>query len=139
MIIKEIRGNVLLDAKEKHIAFAVNTEGINDAGFAGTVSQLWPEIAHCGPRRIRTVISQEVDLEDGPITFHGLVCHSLNDGWGDSYTYLLDCLNSIPTNEPIAIIQIGAGMIGSMQGANCFKLKKAMQDSTKQLVLYIYP
>lgn len=39
MINKTGKGNIM-DTDCKHIAFAVNTEGVNDSGFAGSVAML---------------------------------------------------------------------------------------------------
>ena len=39
MIIDNRQGNDILKGGERHIAFAVNTEGANDAGFAGTIAR----------------------------------------------------------------------------------------------------
>jgi len=38
MIVDMVRGDIF-ETDCKYIAFAVNTEGINDAGFAGQVSR----------------------------------------------------------------------------------------------------
>lgn len=78
MVIKTIHDDIFNTAA-KHIAFAINTEGLNDSGFAGKVSlNYWPEIANCGEHELSTVISKTV----GDKTFHALVCHSLKEGWG---------------------------------------------------------
>ena len=49
MIIEKLQGRDILKSGEKRIAFAVNTEGINDSGFAGMISRkYWPELAYIG-------------------------------------------------------------------------------------------
>ncbi|MDO4962773.1 MAG: hypothetical protein Q4E75_01555 [bacterium] len=48
MIIKTVQDDIF-NSEAKHIAFAVNTEGYNDSGFAGQVSdKYWNELAICG-------------------------------------------------------------------------------------------
>lgn len=50
MIIKTVQGNIF-EAPFDHIVFGVNTEGYNDAGFAGQVaSMFWPEIENTGEK-----------------------------------------------------------------------------------------
>lgn len=51
MIIDYKKGQNILNSGETRIAFAVNTEGFNDAGFAGVVARnYWPELANTGPQ-----------------------------------------------------------------------------------------
>jgi len=58
MIVEFVRGNVLA-ANYKHIAFAVNTEGHNDAGFAGLVSsQYWTELSNTGTKKLGETMSK---------------------------------------------------------------------------------
>ncbi len=120
MIIKSIPENIF-DTDAKHIAFAINTEGYNDAGFAGQVSsKYWKELANCGNHELGTVLSKTV----GDKTFHALVCHSLHDGWGENQSEIIkECFDNIPSNgEPIATIAIGTGLIGMLSGAILDKL-----------------
>ena len=72
MIVDTIRGNVF-DTPHNHIAFAVNTEGYNDAGFAGQVSRQWKELSSTGGNKLGEVLSKKI----GNKTFHALVCLSL--------------------------------------------------------------
>ena len=77
MIIKNKQGNDILKGGETRIAFAVNTEGCNDSGFAGRISRsYWPELAYIGECELGTVLTKTSD--DG-ITFYALVCHSLEE------------------------------------------------------------
>ena len=58
MVVKTARDDVL-NSEAKHIAFAINTEGYNDFGFAGRVSsEYWNELANCGTHEIGTVLSK---------------------------------------------------------------------------------
>ena len=135
MIIKAVNTNVF-DTEAKHIAFAINREGYNDAGFAGSVSRkYWSELANCGTHKIGTVLSKKV----GDITYHGLVCHSLGDnGWGDNQQERIRrCFNKIEANgEPIATIAIGTGLIGALGGADFEQIVCGMQESRQNIILH---
>jgi len=135
MIIRKERGNIF-GTNCKHIIFAVNTEGINDAGFAGQVSgNYWPALAHIGPKPLGTVLSIK---EEGGKTFHAIVCHSLRKGWQKAPKMVEECLNNfdVPDDEPIASVQIGGGLIGQMSGADFPAIIQAMERSKKSIVLY---
>ena len=133
MIIQTKEGDIL-QGGEKRIAFAVNTEGINDAGFAGVVSRkYWPELANIGPCELGTVLEKATD--DG-ITFYALVCHSLNDGWPAQTETIKNCFNAINCDEPIASISIGTGLIGVLSGANFSQIREGMVLSNKEIILY---
>ncbi|TAN57315.1 hypothetical protein EPN15_04675 [Patescibacteria group bacterium] len=113
MIINTVRSDVF-QTPDKHIVFAVNIEGFNDAGFAGVVSSLyWPELANTGPKKLGEVLSKN---GKGKI-FHALVCHSLgSDGWKKTAEIVTKCLDSldVPDNETIAIVLMGAGIVGQI-------------------------
>lgn len=134
MIIKTVQDNIL-NTEAKHIAFAINSEGINDAGFAGIVSSnIWPELENCGQQEIGTVISKTL----GDKTYHALVCHSLYKGWGDNQSEVIkQCFDTINSNgEPIASIAIGTGFVGQLSGANFNQIACGMNDSNQQIILY---
>lgn len=134
MVIKTVQDNIF-NSEAKHIAFAVNTEGYNDAGFAGQVaSEYWNELANCGPHEIGTVLSNKV----GDKTFHALVCHSLENGWGENQAEVIkECFDKIPANgEPVATIAIGTGFVGMMSGANFRQIICGMHDSEQQVMLH---
>ena len=135
MVIKTIQDDVL-NSEAKHIAFAINAEGYNDAGFAGRISsEYWPELAICGEHEIGTVLSKTV----GDRTFHALVCHSLhNNGWGENQAEVIkECFDNIPVeDEPIATIAIGRGFIGALGGANFRQIVCGMHDSKQQIMLH---
>lgn len=134
MIVKTVQEDIF-NTEAKHIAFAVNTEGYNDAGFAGQVSRrYWNELANCGEHELGTVLSKTV----GDKTFHALVCHSLDNGWGENQAELIkECFDKIPSSgEPIATIAIGTGFIGMISGANFRQIVCGMHDSTQEIMLY---
>lgn len=133
MIIKDKRGYDILKSNESRIAFAVNIEGYNDAGFAGMISRkFWPDLKYTDPCDLGTVLSKNVD----GITFYALVCHSLKKGWFDETNIIKACFDNIKCNEPIATISIGTGLIGILSGADFEKIKKGMELSEKKIILY---
>ena len=134
MIDSTVKGNVL-EAKEKHVCFAVNTEGANDAGLAGAVTRDWPELRYVGKSKLGHVYSKEI----GGRVFHAVVCHSLGEeGWKGSPAVIRKCLDQIglEANEPVACVLFGSGMIGQLQGADQEANRKAMEDSSAKVVLY---
>lgn len=134
MIINNKQGNDILKGGETRIAFAVNTEGCNDAGFAGLISRkYWPELADIGECKLGTVLTKTT--ADG-ITLYALVCHSLENGWHNQTETIQKCFDSIECDEPIASISIGTGLIGVLSGANFAQIKKGMELSKKKIILY---
>ena len=133
MIISNKQGNDILEGGERHIAFAVNTEGANDAGFAGMISRkYWPELANIGVCELGTVLTKEVE----GVHFYALVCHSLKNGWKDQKEVIRRCFDAIETDEPIASISIGTGLIGILSGADFSQIKEGMESSSKEIILY---
>lgn len=134
MVVKTVSEDIF-NTDAKHIAFALNKEGFNDSGFAGVVARkFWPELANTGEKEIGTVLSKTV----GDKTFHGLVCHSLEDGWGGNQREIIkSCFDNIPSNgEKVATIAIGTGFIGMLGGANFKEIVYGMHDSSQEVVLY---
>lgn len=134
MVVKTISEDIF-NTDAKHIAFAINKEGFNDSGFAGVVARkCWPELVNTGEKEIGTVLSKTV----GEKTFHGLVCHSLEDGWGDNQREIIKtCFDKIPTNgEKVATIAIGTGFMGMLGGANFREIICGMHDSSQQVTIY---
>jgi hypothetical protein len=137
MMVKElVIGQDVFSCSYQHIAFAVNTQGFNDAGFAGVVSdQYWPELANTGPKQLGQVMSRKV----GDKTFHALVCHSLDqNGWDETPKIVTQCLDSIdiPDDEIIAVVSIGGGPIGRAMGADPDAIRSGMEASQKTVVVY---
>lgn len=134
MVVKTVQDDIF-NSEAKHIAFAVNTEGYNDAGFAGQISsKYWNELANCGEHEIGTVLSKTV----GDKTFHALVCHSLHNGWGENQAEVIKkCFDKIPANgEPIATVAIGSGFVGTLSGANFRQIVCGMHDSEQKIMLH---
>lgn len=133
MIVQDKRGNDIFKGGESTIAFAVNTEGCNDSGFSGIVAcNYWPEIANPGKCKLGTSLSKTVD----GITFYALVCYSLDNGWQDQAEVICKCFNSIETNEPIASVSIGTGLMAILDHSNFSEIQKGMELSTKNIILY---
>lgn len=75
----------------------------------------------------------------GGKTFHALVCHSLGgDGWKRTPQTAEQCLNAldVPEDETIAVVLMGAGMIGQMGGADVFGNLGGMARSKKRVAVY---
>ena len=130
MITNIIKGNVL---KERVIVFAINTEGINDSGFAGLVAKkYWPELAYIGPNPLGAIVRESADGKQ----FYAIVCHSLgNNGWNRTPACLEDTLNTLDQEE-VACVMIGAGPVGQMQGANVIEILGAMARSRLKIKVY---
>lgn len=134
MIVDRKVGDVIAGS-ERHVAFAVNSEGHNDAGLAGNIAyKFWPELASTGAIRMGEILSKDT----GNKTFHALVVHSLREGWDDAPRHIEACFNElqIPTDEEVASVAMGAGMIGMMSGANPAENLAAMERSDKSIVIY---
>ena len=133
MIIETKHGQDILKSGAKHICFAVNTEGINDSGFAGLISRnYWPELADIGECELGTSLTHE---DDGVI-YHALVCHSLHDGWHNSSEVVRQCFDSIPTEDEVATISIGTGLVVVLSGANFAEIRHGMETSKKKIILF---
>jgi hypothetical protein len=135
MIINRVCGDIFV-ASQKHIAFAVNTQGYNDAGFAGQVSlRIWPKLANTGGNELGEVLTHK----NGNKTYHALVCHSLDPGgWNDTPRVVQECLDKIdsPDDEEIAVVLIGSGLEGTLRGADVEAILKGMEQSKKKLIVY---
>lgn len=139
MITNKVRGDIL-QSEHKHIVFASNTEGFNDAGFAGLISRrFWPELMAIGEQKLGTVLKHTA----GGKTFYAVVCHSLGEqGWKNAPETIEKALNDLDipfiesTGESIASVAMGNGPIGLMQGADGEANMKAMEKSNKKIVVY---
>lgn len=133
MIIKNKQGSDILNGNEKRIAFAVNSEGVNDSGFAGIISRrFWPELAFIGETELGSVLTKKV----GDVEYFALCCHSLKNGWGDQRNLIKQCFDAIPGDAPVASISIGTGLVGIHSGAQFSLIKAGMEDSNKKIILY---
>lgn len=132
MIIMTKSGDIL-EGKEKRIAFAVNTEGVNDSGFAGMISRkFWPELACIGDTKLGTVLTKQVN----DVEFFALCCHSLKTGWKNQKEVIRQCFDAIPGDEPVASISIGTGLVGILSGAVFELIREGMEASNKEIILY---
>jgi hypothetical protein len=137
MIKQQVSGDIF-KASCRHIVFAVNVEGRNDEGFAGQVSDIYPELAHTGGNRMGEIIT--LGRKDQEKIFHAIVCHSLSayPGWSRAPEIIEDCLNwlDIPDDEPIAVVLMGGGAIGKEMGADVQANLAAMERSKKTVIVY---
>jgi hypothetical protein len=135
MIVGRKVGDVI-QGPEKHMAFAINSEGHNDAGLAGSIAlNFWPELASTGRIGIGEILSKDT----GKKVFYAMVVHSLDkDGWDEAPAQIEACFNElkVPTDEEIASVAMGAGMIGQLQGADAQANLAAMERSDKKIVVY---
>lgn len=133
MIVGRTQGDVF-DTHLKHIAFAVSAEGYNNSGFAGAVSSLhWPELSLNSGNQLGEVLHHK----SGEITFHALVCHDFGiSGWTQTPQFVEQCLNSIEGDEEIAIVLMGSGFVGQLNGANVEAIQDAIRRSEKKCHIY---
>ena len=134
MIVGRKIGNVT-QGQERHVAFAVNTEGYNDAGLAGNIAfNYWHELASTGRIRMGEILSKDT----GKKIFHALVVFSLEEGWAEAPAHIEACFNElkVATDDEIASVAMGAGMIGMLSGANPAENLAAMERSNKSIVIY---
>ncbi len=135
MIISRVQGDIF-EAPQKHIAFATNIQGYNDSGFAGQVSnRVWPDLAETGGNTLGEVLSYPF----GEKIFYALVCHSLDEGgWRNTPKIARECLDQIECadDEEIAVVLMGSGPIGRMQGADVDAILEELEKSKKRLVVY---
>ncbi len=135
MIIDTVRGDIF-GTDCKHVGFAVNTQGYNDAGFAGMVaSRHWPGLDNTGEKQLGEILSH---MTAGK-TFHALVCHSLDKGgWDKTAEVVTKCLDQlkIPEEEPIALVLMGSGPVGQAQGADVYAIMGGIARSKKSVIIY---
>lgn len=135
MIVDMVRGNIF-KSPHKHVAFAVNVEGFNDAGFAGQVaSRYWPALANTGKKQLGDILTRMTDDK----TFHAIVCHALaKEGWHYTAVTVEKCLDRIeaPMDEVVGVVLMGGGMIGQMSGADTFSILGGMARAKRKVVVY---
>lgn len=93
----------------------------------------WKQTGHIGESELGTVLTK---VTDEGITFYALVCHSLNNGWCNQTETIQKCFDSIESDEPVASISIGTGLIDILSGANFEEIKKGMEMSKTKIILY---
>ena len=118
------------------MAFGVNAEGHNHAGFAGLVAaRYWPALAHPGEQNLGTVLTHNTTQ----YTFHALVCHfAAPGGFVQTPTVITQCLNAIevPDTEEIACVLVGGGPVGQMAGADTKAILEGIRRSRKKVAVY---
>ena len=133
MLINHIKGDIFT-TKDKHIIFAINKEGKN-GGFAGQVAKKgFTELIDTGGNELGDIIDKTID----GITYHGIVCHSLENGWDGSASIILDALNKMKFNDDASIVAIGSGFTGIMQGAPYEEIIEAFDISNKRLTVWTH-
>lgn len=126
----------IVDGPESIIVFAINKEGINENGFAGSIATtLWPELYKLGGN-LGSVYSKTCDNK----TYYAIVCHSLENGWGtpeEQTDTIKKCFDKIEQKEgdTIATVAIGTGRVGLSQGADKVAITRGMVLS-KRLITY---
>lgn len=131
MIIETRKGDIMF-GNNKRIAFAINTEGVINTGFASVIAKkYWKELAYPSERRLGTILTKKV----GDVEFFALVCHSLHNGWNNQSNIIQKCFDAIPGNEPVAFMSIGNRLIG-LSGGNFNKIQHGMEMSNKRIILY---
>lgn len=142
-MITTISTNDIFATKNKHVAFAITHEGVNDPLFAQTITRMfWSELGDRGALEFGTVLSKTAD--DGKI-YHALVCYSSQkDGWGIIYQeeMIKRCFNNIILDEDekdaeISTIAIGAGLSAQLAGANLSAIFRGMDKSEKKIDLHL--
>lgn len=134
MIVGHKIGNIIT-GRERHVAFAINREGDNDAGLAGAIARgFWPELASTGPMRMGSILSKDT----GKKVFHAMVVHSRIEGWEGAPDHIEACFNqlSVAPNELIASVAMGAGLVGRRTAADPEANLAAMERSNKRIVIY---
>lgn len=133
MVIETRHGQDILKSGMTHICFAVNSEGINNTGFAGHISRhFWPELANVGKCELGTSMTI---CHDG-VFYHALVCMSTHDGWRNACTVVRKCFDSLETDDPVATIAIGTSIPSVLSGAQFADIFEGMDDSKKQIILF---
>lgn len=135
MITRTVRGDIFASGLH-HIAFAVNGEGQNIAGFAGVVAvNYWPELANTGPK----LLGETLSLSAGGYTFHALVCHfARRGGFSQTPRIITHCLNTldVPDTTEIACVLVGGGPVGRAIGADTGAILEGIHRSRKHVAVY---
>lgn len=138
--------------KDKHkiIAFAVSN-GSHKDDFSLQVCQFWPSLfediknevkknnnkenndPNSGLGRVISHESKEINK-----TLYAMICHGLGGkpGWVDTPEHIKKCLESIPGEDPIAMIPIGADFLARISFADFDANMHSLIDSKKNIDLY---
>lgn len=132
------RAGDILTGPERHVAFAVNCEGINGRGLADSIARdFWPELTVTGPVNMGEILSKDMG-DTARKVFHALVVYSLEEGWANVPHHIEACFNAlaVPTDEEVASVVMGAGMAGEHTGADPAENLIAMARSNKRIIVY---
>ena len=70
------------------------------------------------------------------ISFYAFVCYSWKFGWVNTSKIIQECFDAIEGDEPIASIAFGTKFDERLFGAQFQLVKKGMQLSKKEIILY---
>lgn len=133
-ILQQVQGDVLESGLP--IVFAVNSEGINDGGFAGVISRReWPILASIGPCEMGAVLPFPTDKP----RLYALVCHSLDSGEWDlaAITAGLDKIaDERGDQDEVAVVWMGRGFVGRLSGVDPEDTRRAVEGSRLRTHLY---
>ena len=137
MIIKTIK--TTKDLKdERHLAFAINEEGIAMAGSAAQAltDKIWPELLEGKKTKLGTIVERQVNGNH----FYGICCcYSAIHGWYSNQEELVkQCFDSIdlPNDEPIVALSIGTEVLDVLQGADVEQIYAGLRASKKHIIVY---
>ena len=136
MIIKTIK--TIKDLKdERHLAFAINEEGIAMAGSAAQAltDKIWPELLEGKKTKLGTIVERQVN----GYHFYGICCYSAIHGWYSNQEELVkQCFDSIdlPNDEPIVALSIGTEVLDVLQGADVEQIYAGLRASKKHIIVY---
>lgn len=144
MILGMVEANIF-NAEEDHIFFALNVDGKNNSNFVKEVSQKlnWPEIQQYEPCRLGHVFKKK---HEGKM-YYGLACYSLHSEIGWMYTpeIILNFLDSdiaddfgvvVAMDKTLATIMLGNDKESKSLGANPNKIREAIQESKRDVIIY---
>lgn len=139
MIVDIVYGDVLKTSCN-HIAFAVRTKGYNNGGFEGQVSsRFWSDLTYFPDEKaLGSVLSKKVEEK----TFHALICYEFKSGqkggWDMTPQVVTQCLDSldIPPDETVAVVLMGAGLVGQTMGTDVLAILGGLARSKKKVVIY---
>ena len=141
------RNTEIWTGPEKHIAFAINGDGVMSGGFTDQVLERWPELDKIGPKPMGWVFDKivgESNWTNGHSSswtkqLHAMVCRMSTD-LSRTPSFITACLDllDVPDDEPIAVLLPGAGAIGRSQGADVDAIYDAIAKSKKTCVVYTY-
>ena len=135
MIVDEKVGYIT-EAEEPTILFDTNHEGLNDAGLARQMFEKYPNLKRKFP------MGQEIGYGPHLVKSKGkniiaFCCHSLTGDWDHETTAEAICrLQLFDGLGRIAIPEIGTGFLGKTLGADWSRIRRMLEKSPLEFVLY---